>query len=104
MEGNGVYYYFTGGKYEGEFRENLKHGKGRETEPDETIIEGTWENGKLHGEVKIRFGLFSEQRDGWLTATFNHGNPPQTATFTSDEDITYNARMTDKGWRVDRIE
>ena len=104
MEGSGVYYFFDGGKHEGEFKNNLKHGKGRQTGPDETIIEGTWENDKLHGEVRMRFGLFSEHRDGWLTATFTNGNPPQEATFTSDEDKTYNARMTDKGWRVDRFE
>ena len=37
-------------KYEGSFKNGLKHGKGRMVHTNSEILEATWENGKVNGE------------------------------------------------------
>ena len=39
--------------YEGEFLNNMRHGKGVETTPDGNRYEGFFANGKKHGKMKI---------------------------------------------------
>ena len=40
-------------KYEGAFRNGLKHGKGKQRQPDSTLIDAVWREGTLHGEGSI---------------------------------------------------
>ena len=44
--GEGVFTFANGARYEGAFVDNLKHGKGRMTNPKGKCIEGTWVNDK----------------------------------------------------------
>tara|TARA_B110000196_G_C20735167_1_gene470485 strand:+ start:281 stop:571 length:291 start_codon:yes stop_codon:yes gene_type:complete len=46
--GYGTYFFnLTGITYEGEWKDGLKHGKGKEIDSSGNIVEGIWENGKL---------------------------------------------------------
>ena len=40
-------------KYTGGFQSDKKHGAGRVEYVDGRIVEGTWNEGKKHGEIKI---------------------------------------------------
>ena len=40
--------------YEGEYKDDSKHGYGILTWPDGKSCEGEWKNGKLHGNGKIK--------------------------------------------------
>ena len=50
MNGFGKYSYSDGKIYEGEFVNDIKHGKGKMTFPDGTIHEGNFVNGELNEE------------------------------------------------------
>jgi hypothetical protein len=50
LEGLGQFQYLNGSIYEGEWRENKKHGRGKFIEADGRIIyNGDWENDYKHG-------------------------------------------------------
>ena len=46
MNGNGVYIWMDGRKYEGDYLKDKKHGFGIYTWADGKRFEGMWENGK----------------------------------------------------------
>jgi hypothetical protein len=57
LEGIGRFDYLDGSIYEGDWRENRKHGKGRLIEVDGfTIYTGEWDNDIKHGK-----GIFSQK-------------------------------------------
>lgn len=49
MEGHGVFTWRDGSRYDGEYRNNKKHGKGKYTSPEGKEYEGSWENGVRQG-------------------------------------------------------
>ena len=49
--------------YEGQFREGLFHGYGRQIEYDGEIYEGMWEDGQQHGYGKA-VNVFDEVNEG----------------------------------------
>ena len=55
MNGYGVFTWNDGRIYEGNFINDLKHGKGRFKWPDGKIYSGTWEFGKQHGSGEYTF-------------------------------------------------
>ena len=85
-----------GSVYEGEFKNNKLHGKGKMTCADSTVAEGEFKNDKLHGQGKMTFvdgtvydGKFKDNNlyngkigycDGGDSDTIHEGE------FVSDED------------------
>ncbi len=49
-EGNGIYQYCDGRRYEGNFKNDLPNGYGSFYYPDGTIFQGFWKDGLEHGE------------------------------------------------------
>ena len=49
----------TGAKYEGEYQNDLKHGRGKYTYPNGDIYDGEWSEGKRHGK-----GLYRNKETG----------------------------------------
>ena len=45
----------SGEKYEGDFVNGKKHGKGKSSYPDLTTYEGDYVNGKKHGYGRLHF-------------------------------------------------
>ena len=43
MSGYGVFTHFSGDKYEGEFKSNQRHGKGKQTYKNGSVYEGLFE-------------------------------------------------------------
>jgi hypothetical protein len=43
--------------YEGNWKEDKKHGFGKQTIPDGRVYEGYWEDGKEHGKGKETFAM-----------------------------------------------
>ena len=76
MEGLGIYVWNDGRKYEGQYKDDKKHGFGVYTWADGRCYEGYWLKGKQHGigtylvlkESKVKFGLWE---DGKRTEWFN---------------------------------
>ena len=66
MEGIGVYTWNDGRKYEGEYKDDKKHGYGIYLWADNRKYMGNWSKGKQHGlgtyldpaKGKIKFGLW----------------------------------------------
>eukprot|EP00913_Durusdinium_trenchii_P025110 g23570.t1 len=50
-DGDGYNYkvFPDGSRYEGQWKDGLKHGKGRFTYPDGDVYDGVWQDGKAHG-------------------------------------------------------
>ncbi|TAH19856.1 MAG: hypothetical protein EAZ08_07265 [Cytophagales bacterium] len=55
--GRGVCYYTNGDKYEGQWLENQLNGEGKMTAKDGTVKNGLWEKGKFKGEIKNKEAL-----------------------------------------------
>lgn len=50
-EGRGIHSYFEiGGKYEGEWKQNLKNGHGKYTEENGSYFDGEFKDGVKHGK------------------------------------------------------
>lgn len=49
-EGHGVYYFNNGDRYEGEWKDDMFHGKGQEILADGSLFIGSWLNDERHGE------------------------------------------------------
>ena len=43
-----------GAKYEGEYQNDLKHGRGKYTYPNGDVYDGEWSEGKRHGKGMYR--------------------------------------------------
>mmetsp|Transcript_13946 Transcript_13946/g.21744 ORF Transcript_13946/g.21744 Transcript_13946/m.21744 type:complete len:103 (+) Transcript_13946:955-1263(+) len=50
MQGEGLYKWPDGRKYQGAFSNDKKHGFGTYTYSDGRVYKGLWQNGKQHGE------------------------------------------------------
>ena len=44
----------SGAKYEGEYQNDLKHGRGKYTYPNGDVYDGEWSEGKRHGKGVYR--------------------------------------------------
>ena len=44
----------TGAKYEGEYENDLKNGRGKYTYPNGDVYDGEWKDGKRHGKGMYR--------------------------------------------------
>jgi hypothetical protein len=75
MEGNGFYVWNDGRKYEGQYKDDKKHGFGIYTWADGRCYEGYWWKGKQHGlgtyfvpkEGKVKYGLWEDgKRIEWF--------------------------------------
>lgn len=52
MNGKGTYEWSNGNRYQGDFRDGLRHGQGTLFEADGLVYVGQWEKGLKHGEGK----------------------------------------------------
>jgi hypothetical protein len=75
MEGVGVYIWNDGRKYEGQYKDDKKHGYGVYNWADGRTYEGYWWKGKQHGigtylipkEGKVKYGLWEDgKRIEWF--------------------------------------
>jgi hypothetical protein len=74
IEGIGTMTYSLNNKYEGEFLNNNKHGKGIFYKEDNIIIEGSWYNDKEKGIMKVikdNIIKFIEYNDGIIIKEFS---------------------------------
>jgi len=76
--GTGKMYYVDGTLYEGQFKNNKRHGQGNMIYNDKSVYEGFWENDERHGSGKITYaGIYDSNGDrlyGWLKrSTFYEG-------------------------------
>ena len=76
MEGMGVYIWNDGRKYEGQYKDDKKHGFGVYTWADGRSYEGYWGKGKQHGigtyvvpkDEKVKYGLWEDgRRTEWFS-------------------------------------
>ena len=76
MEGIGLYVWNDGRKYEGEYKDDKKHGYGVYIWADGRQYDGYWWKGKQHGvgtyivpkENKVKYGLWEDgKRIEWFT-------------------------------------
>jgi hypothetical protein len=76
MEGMGIYIWNDGRKYEGQYKDDKKHGFGVYTWADKRCYEGYWYKGKQHGlgrylvpkDDKTKNGLWEDgKRIEWFT-------------------------------------
>lgn len=58
IHGDGVFYYHDGRVHEGEFKIDLRDGRGKVTYPDGKEIEGIWNRGKLQEIIRQEKGEF----------------------------------------------
>lgn len=65
MEGKGVFKFRDGSVYDGEYKNNKKHGSGKYIR-DGKIFEGKWENGVRQGEGFITNELGQGSKGYWL--------------------------------------
>ena len=82
--GTGVYQYIIGegkiDKYEGEWKNNLKHGIGRMTYSDNGEYFGRFENGKRHGE-----GIFTYKKNNDVySGSWKYGKKHGKGTYIFD--------------------
>ena len=65
-EGRGIYRYFEkGNKYEGEWKNNARHGIGKMLYAGIGEYHGYWENGKRHGEGVFTYEKTGDVYSGW---------------------------------------
>ena len=53
---NGIVFYSDGTKYEGEWKNNMRSGKGKMTYKNNSVYEGNWRNNKKDG-IGISYNL-----------------------------------------------
>jgi hypothetical protein len=58
LDGIGRFEYLNGAVYEGEWKENKKHGSGKFVEAEGGIHYGHWENDLKHGKGKFLENMF----------------------------------------------
>jgi hypothetical protein len=80
MHGHGTYYYADGDKYEGEWKEDKRHGKGVVTYAGQngTISEkydGDWVDGKMHGFGKYYYNDGGVYEGEWFEGQVFVKNP-----------------------------
>lgn len=81
----GYQIFISGDKYEGQFKDKKKHGKGTYYYPDGDIYEGEWKNDKKDG-----YGVFKD-KDGkiWYKGTYKDGNRHGKGIFTYADGYVY---------------
>ena len=77
IEGKGIWYYPNGDKYIGEFKSNYQHGFGKVVNDDGMLTKGYWKEGEYVGEKRIQFGAEGCQQgdcsDGSGTYVYENG-------------------------------
>ena len=89
MEGMGIYIWNDGRKYEGQYKDDKKHGFGVYTWADERCYEGYWYKGKQHGlgkyvvpkDDKTKYGLWE---DGKRIEWFNEDQISRINNYSED--------------------
>ncbi|RYZ83346.1 MAG: hypothetical protein EOP04_20145, partial [Proteobacteria bacterium] len=66
MNGTGILTFRNGEIYEGQFQDNLFHGKGRRTLPNKDIREGSWVKGELEGECILTTAAGSRWKEIYI--------------------------------------
>jgi hypothetical protein len=88
MEGKGVFLWPDGRKYEGEYKNDKKHGIGTFYWPDGRVYKGEWADGKQHGkgEYKSKKGSVREGlwENGVRTKWLNEDPNKNSTTFSSE--------------------
>jgi len=80
-EGRGVYRYAANGdKYDGEWKQNCKHGIGKMTYNKKGEYQGYWENGRRHGE-----GVFVYPNGDVYSGWWRFGEKEGTGTYSSKQ-------------------
>ena len=62
----GTYYYNNGCTYQGEYRDDIYHGYGKESYTNGGRYEGEFVNGKRHGQGMLDFGDGNRYEGGWV--------------------------------------
>jgi hypothetical protein len=65
MEGEGVYTWPDGRKYEGTYKNDLKDGFGKYTYLDGRVFIGNWVEGKKHGKGKLVLASGTSREGYW---------------------------------------
>jgi len=82
VNGKGIYLYSNGEKYEGQFKNGKRHGRGRLNFPDSSKYIGQFKNGKRHGQGILNFpdgGYYiGEWKDDLLKGQETEINPDGT--------------------------
>ena len=60
MEGTGKFIWPCGKIYEGQYKNNMRHGQGKQIWPDGKIYEGFWLNDKRIDNVSIKKTKFQQ--------------------------------------------
>lgn len=105
MEGMGIYFWQDGRKYQGQYKDDKKHGFGQYIWADGRTYEGYWFRGKQHGlgkyivpkDEKVKFGLWEDgKRIEWFseeqTQEINQGSKSYLNIFHVEE----SANMVDE--------
>ena len=98
-EGRGIYSYAaTVEKYDGEWKENRKHGIGRMTYAKTGEYNGFWENGKRHGK-----GVFKYTNGDVYSGWWKFGEKEGTGCYTFSNGMKLfgnwvNGSMSDGKW------
>lgn len=71
--GYGVYVRHSGIKYEGEWKNGLRHGRGTLAYPDNYTYVGEWENNRMHGQGIKTFSNGSRYEGKWKNG-HQHGH------------------------------
>jgi hypothetical protein len=69
----GVFTYPDGTTYEGEWKDNRRHGHGVWTRPDGTVYVGEWENDKPHGQGTLTWPTGKKFTGEWINGK-RHGS------------------------------
>ena len=61
----------SGGKHEGDYENDVKHGKGKYTYPNGDVYTGQWKDGLKHGK-----GVYKYKADGgvWVSLSLSYIN------------------------------
>ena len=83
-----------GSKYDGEFKEDKRHGTGTLTDPDGSIIyNGEWEKGKMHGN-----GILTAPNGNTYNGSFKEGKTRPIQMATNMREFLKTASLTAKAY------
>ena len=107
MNGKGVFKYFDGNEYSGEFTDGMMNGKGVFTFSDGNSYEGEYEDGEMHGEGIFTFAVGSVfqgsfQNDRMVSGVLSVGDEVYNVEFSKDDLFTgissvYDATLVNNG-------
>ena len=106
MEGIGIYIWNDGRMYQGQYKDDKKHGFGVYTWADGRCYEGYWYRGKQHGlgtyyvpkDDKVKYGLWEDgKRIEWFNETQVQSINTNQLEYTSFFHQADSERMVDAG-------